>query len=730
MTSLSLFEEQLKTREYNDESVISDALEQITGSVTGKRISAAVADERLRSLDAINQVLGYFGKHPCDMPEKITKTEDQIDYAVRPHGIMYREVRLDKGWYKNAVGVMITAKKEGGVAALIPGKLGGYYFFDTDGKKKKLNKTTEKLFDSDATAFYNPLPNKKLSVVSLMKYAFGTLNPSDIVWVALATLVISLIGLIPPKLNQLLFSTVIESDSVRLLLSIAIFAICVSVSTTLFGVVKSLLNARITTKMSTVVQSATMMRILSLPTGFFKDYSAGELTGRSMYIGSLCQMITNALLTTGLTSVFSLIYIAQIFAFAPTLVVPALLIILATVVLSLVTTFVQMGVSKRQMELGTKDSGLSYSLIAGIQKIKLSGAEKRAFAKWGSHFAKSAQLTYNPPIILKLSTVFSLIISSAGMIVMYFMSVQSKVSVADYYAFNTAYGMVTGAFLAVVSIASTIAQIKPVMDMAKPIMETAPEAAEVRTPVERVSGNIEINNVSFRYKENEPSIFDNLSLKIRAGQYVAIVGKTGCGKSTLIRLLLGFEKPQKGAVYYDGRDIANLDIQSLRQKLGVVTQDGKLFQGDIYSNIVISAPQLSIDDAWEAAEISGIADDIKAMPMGMHTMISEGTGGVSGGQKQRIMIARAIAPKPKVLIFDEATSALDNITQKKVSDALAALKCTRIVVAHRLSTIKQCDRIIVLDGGKIIEDGTYDELIESHGFFAELVERQRISTDN
>ena len=198
MTSLSLFEEQLKTREYNDESVISDALEQITGSVTGKRISAAVADERLRSLDAINQVLGYFGKHPCDMPEKITKTEDQIDYAVRPHGIMYREVRLDKEWYKNAVGVMIAAKKEGGVAALIPGKFGGYYFFDTDGKKKKLNKTTEKLFDSDATAFYNPLPNKKLSVVSLMKYAFGTLNPSDIVWVALATLVISLIGLISP----------------------------------------------------------------------------------------------------------------------------------------------------------------------------------------------------------------------------------------------------------------------------------------------------------------------------------------------------------------------------------------------------------------------------------------------------------------------------------------------------------------------------------------------------
>ena len=727
---MSLFGEQLKERKLNDDAVISDALEQISGSVTGKRISATVADARLRSLDAINQVLGYFGKRPCDMPEKITDLEGQIAYAVRPYGIMHRTVKLDKGWYKNAIGVMLAEKKGGGVATLLPGKISGYYFYDTDGQKKKLNEKTEELFKPEATAFYNPLPNKKLGVAALMRYAFGNLSYSDDILVVAVTFIVSLIGLITPKLNQILFSTVIESNSVKLLVSIAIFTICVSVSTTLFGVVNSLLNARITTKVSTAVQSATMMRILSLPTSFFKDYSAGELTSRSTYIGSLCQIIMGTTIATGLTSVFSLIYIAQIFAFAPSLVAPALVIILATVLLSLLTTFVQMNVSKRQMEIGTKDSGLSYSLIAGIQKIKLSGAEKRAFSKWGNLFAQNAQLSYNPPVVLKLNSVFSLTISMVGTIVMYYMAVKSGVSVADYYAFNASYGMVSGAFLALVAIATTFAQIKPVVEMAKPILEATPEVAEVLTPVDRISGNIEINGASFRYKENEPPIFSNLSLKIKAGQYVAIVGKTGCGKSTLIRLLLGFEKPQRGAVYYDGKDISNLDLQSLRKKLGVVTQDGKLFQGDIYSNIVISAPHLTLDEAWEAAEVAGIADDIKAMPMGMHTMISEGTGGISGGQKQRIMIARAIAPKPKVLIFDEATSALDNITQKKVSDALAELKCTRIVVAHRLSTIRQCDRIIVLDGGKIIEDGTYDELIEAKGFFAELVERQRVSTEN
>ena len=235
-----------------------------------------------------------------------------------------------------------------------------------------------------------------------------------------------------------------------------------------------------------------------------------------------------------------------------------------------------------------------------------------------------------------------------------------------------------------------------------------------------------MNNVTFRYDENMPPVLDNLSLKIRSGQYVAIVGSTGCGKSTLMRIMLGFEKPQKGAVYYDGKDLNRIDLKSLRRKIGVVMQNGRLFNGDIYSNIVISAPELTIDDAWEAADLAGMKEDIENMPMGMYTILSEGMGGISGGQRQRLMIARAIAPKPKILMFDEATSALDNVTQKKVSESLDKLKCTRIVIAHRLSTIKQCDRIVVLDKGHIIEDGNYEELIAKNGFFAELVARQRL----
>ena len=309
---------------------------------------------------------------------------------------------------------------------------------------------------------------------------------------------------------------------------------------------------------------------------------------------------------------------------------------------------------------------------------------------------------------------------------MYYLAVKNSVSIADYYSFNTAYGMVTGAFMSLSGIALTAAQIKPVLDMIKPILEAVPEIAEGKQVITRVSGAVELNNVSFRYGENLPWVLDDLSLKIRPGQYVAIVGRTGCGKSTLMRLLLGFERPQKGAVYYDGRDLETIDLKSLRRKTGVVMQNGKLFQGDIYSNIVISAPWLSVADAWEAAELAGIADDIRRMPMGMHTLISEGSGGISGGQRQRLMIARAIAPRPRILMLDEATSALDNLTQKTVSDSLDSLRCTRIVIAHRLSTIRQCDRIIVLDQGRIVEDGTYDELLAAGGAFAELVARQRL----
>ena len=724
------FDEQIRQRKQNDYDVFADSFVNMAAAVLGSKVTGSLSDGSAAAKSSIDEILKYYHVKSREVPDNIKDTNEQLEYLMRHYGIMRRTVRLEKGWYRDAVGAMLGVMKESGrVVALIPAGFSGYCYIDPDsGKKIKINRRNQRLFDSEAIAFYKPFPLKKIGLGSVAKYIAETLSAADFALIALATLALSLIGMLSPKLNNILFAAVLPSGSVRLLLSIAVFTVSVSVSSLLISATKEMITARINTKMSVSVQAAAMMRIMSLPADFFKGYGSGDLSSRAAHISSLCNMLVSAVLTTGLTSAFSLIYISQIFIYAPVLVVPAIAVILATVAFSLISSFAQMRISKKQMELSAKESGMSYALISGIQKIKLAGAEKRAFARWGNLYAQNAKLTYNPPAFIKLNSVISLAISLIGNIVMYAAAVKSGVSVADYYAFSTAYGMVSGAFMSLAGMALTAAQIKPILETVQPFFNTVPEISEGKEVITRLSGGIELTNVSFRYNENMPLILDNMSLKIRPGQYVAIVGKTGCGKSTLMRLLLGFEKPQKGAVYYDGRDIERIDLKSLRRRIGVVMQNGKLFSGDIYSNIVISAPWLTQSDAWDAAEKAGIAEDIRRMPMGMNTIISEGSGGISGGQRQRLMIARAIAPKPKILMLDEATSALDNLTQKRVSESLDSLKCTRIVIAHRLSTIKQCDRILVLDGGKITEDGTYDELIAQNGVFAEVVERQRLDT--
>ena len=586
------FDEQIRQRKQNDDDVFADSFVNMAAAVLGSKVTGSLSDGSAAAKSSIDEILKYYHVKSREVPDNIKDTNEQLEYLMRPYGIMRRTVRLEKGWYRDAVGAMLGVMKESGrVVALIPAGFSGYCYIDPDsGKKIKINRRNQRLFDSEAIAFYKPFPLKKIGLGSVAKYIAETLSAADFALIALATLALSLIGMLSPKLNNILFAAVLPSGSVRLLLSIAVFTVSVSVSSLLISATKEMITARINTKMSVSVQAAAMMRIMSLPADFFKGYGSGDLSSRAAHISSLCNMLVSAVLTTGLTSAFSLIYISQIFIYAPLLVVPAIAVILATVAFSLISSFAQMRISKKQMELSAKESGMSYALISGIQKIKLAGAEKRAFARWGNLYAQNAKLTYNPPAFIKLNSVISLAISLIGNIVMYAAAVKSGVSVADYYAFGTAYGMVSGAFMSLAGMALTVAQIKPILETVQPFFNTVPEVSEGKEVITRLSGGIELTNVSFRYNENMPLILDNMSLKIRPGQYVAIVGKTGCGKSTLMRLLLGFEKPQKGAVYYDGRDIERIDLKSLRRRIGVVMQNGKLFSGDIYSNIVISAP--------------------------------------------------------------------------------------------------------------------------------------------
>lgn len=729
---MNIIEEQLRYREESDNNDFDDALDSIAGAVMGKRLRNALSQNEIAD-SAIDEILKYYHckSKKDDEPFEGKSIDEQIEYRMRPFGIKNRTVLLEKGWYHHAVGAMLgTLKEDGTAVALIQDKFGRYKIVDIkNGKRINLNRKTEKLLDGEALCFYEPLPQRSLKIRDLLKFMLQQIKVSDIVLIIALMGISVALGLLSPLFTKWLFGDVLDSGSLRVLIALAVFMVSFSISQLCFSTFQSLVNSKIGIKQNIAVQAAVMSRVMSLEPAFFKNYSAGELSQRLDYIQQLCSTLFNAIGTTGLTSIFSLVYIGQIFTFAPSLVVPALLIILSDIILALIATFFQIRVTRERMECSSKTSGITYATITSIQKIKLAGAEKRMFSRWAKSYSKEARLEYSSPLFLKIKGAVGLTISLAGTLVIYYFATINHVSVADYYAFNTAYAMVSSAFMALVSITATIANIKPALEMGRPILEAEPEKHIEKENITKLRGGIELSHVSFRYDETMPNVIDDLSLKIKPREYIAIVGSTGCGKSTLLRLLLGFETPQKGSIYYDNKDLSKIDLESLRRRIGSVMQDGKLFLQDIYSNIVITAPELGLDAAWEAAEIASVADDIRAMPMGMHTIISEGQGGISGGQKQRLMIARAVAPKPNILMFDEATNALDNITQKKVSDAIDKLNCTRVVIAHRLSTVQHADRIIYLENGKIVEEGKYDELIAKNGYFAKLVERQRLDID-
>ena len=729
---MSWFDDQIAFEKLKDDEALSEAYINIAGAVVGRRIQQAWQDESVAARNALEDICKYYRVKPREIPETITELTAQLDYALQPCSVMRRSVKLRKGWHRDAVGTMLGVRTtDGKVVALIPRKLGGYAYRDPDsGREVPITGRNEQLIDPDALVFYRPFPLRAITIRDLIDYLRTSLDFVDFLWYFVAMALITGMGMLLPKLTNVLFSTIVEYSSYQLLAAITVFMASLTVTRLLMGGIRALLLSRINTKLSMNVEAASMMRLFSMPVDFFRNYTAGELSQYVGYLNSLCGSLVSTVFSTGVTGLFSLVYITQVFQYSPALVLPALAIIIATFVWGMLSVMMKLRISRETMELTARESGMVYSVVSGIQKIRTCGAEKRAFARWGNLYAKEAQLMYSPPALFLLGDVVTAAIGLIGTIVLFYQAVATQMNAANYYSFTAAYGYISAAFTAMVSIAQTVADIKPTLEIIRPLMDAKPELQEDKEVVTRVSGAIEVSHVSFKYDpKSDRRILDDISFRIRAGQYVAIVGESGCGKSTLLRVMLGFEKPQRGAVYYDRKNIDSVDLKSLRRKIGVVMQNGKLIWGDIFSNITISAPWLKLEDAWEAAEIAGIADDIRAMPMGMNTIIQEGSGGISGGQRQRLMIARAIAPKPKIVFLDEATSALDNITQKRVSQAMDKMRCTRVVIAHRLSTIRQCDRILFLKDGKVAEDGTYEELIQRDGLFAELVKRQMVNAE-
>ena len=720
------FEEQVKKRRDLDQKTFESSFLSLAG-IRNKN-QENLSDRVVRDNFVLSQILSYYHRQMIDIPSTITEFKDKLSYVLGQNGLEYRKVELNDDYVGDGTSpiLIFTILNDFPVLLFPKGKNKYQYVNYETGKKVSIEASLVNRLEIEAYCFYRPLPNKKVSIKEYTKYITKSVRPLDIILLVLFAALSSGVGLLVPYLTRILTGDVALSKDISKFVLISLYVAGAATGLLIIRAIQSFVNQLISIKIEKGILSATMMRVLSLPASFFKKYNTGELTARFRSVPQLAKMIMEGIFMTLISLIMSFAYLFQLVSFAQVLVLPVILILLATTAFSIAISFIKKNYQKKQLDLSSKENGVTYGMINGIQKIRLSGSEKRAFAKWANAYSKTIKARYNPPLMLKLSTAISLLITLLGNVVIYYVAAKNNVDAGSYMAFVSSYGVLSGAFLSVVDMIGLVFTLGPIYNMARPILETQPEVVQGKEVVNYIKGNIKLENISFRYNESGPLVLNDLSLDIKEGEYLAIVGQTGCGKSTLVRILLGFEEPLKGKVYFDGKDINTLDTSSLRRNIGTVLQNGSLFHADIFSNIIISSPSLKEEDAWAAAEVASIADDIREMPMGMKTVISEGQGGISGGQKQRIMIARAIVHKPKVLIFDEATSALDNKTQKSISESINKLNCTRIVIAHRLSTIKNANRIIMLENGKIIEEGDYDTLINKKGKFAELVDRQRL----
>jgi ABC-type bacteriocin/lantibiotic exporter with double-glycine peptidase domain len=407
-----------------------------------------------------------------------------------------------------------------------------------------------------------------------------------------------------PYMNKQIFDSVIPTGTKSDLLPLAALLIGATVGSALFSMTRTLGLMRLRDKINHSVQCAALARLFTLPVSFFKGFSAGEISRRAISVNTLTEMLSDTVLTSLLAALFSFVYIFQMAGFAPVLVAPALLSIGGLLTLTFLTGLIRQKHSRRLMELSAKLDGMVFGLLGGIQKIKLAGAERRAFARWAAQYKELGRLRYNPPALLPLSGALQTLLVMGSTILLYYVAGRGLAAPSDYMAFNAAYGAVSSALLSLGGVVVSLANVKLHLEMVKPILETPPEFHAGKKQVMRLSGRIEVSNVTFSYTPDGPLVLNNLSLKVEPGEYVAIVGRSGSGKSTLMRLLLGFETPTSGAIYYDGYDLQTLDVRSVRQCIGVDLQDSKLFPGSIYANIIITAPWATLEDAWEAARLA------------------------------------------------------------------------------------------------------------------------------
>ena len=699
-------------------------------SVFSKDREASEADSGNELYDSM-QVLCRSEGIPIAPYEKIKKCCGKritVEDIARISHFPCRQVVLENGWYNTDAGPIIAFTKEGNrPVACIRRGTHKYHCWAKGEKSTRINKRIAASISPKAYMVYPPLPQKSLSVWEFVHFCIKGLRAADIALIVVLTLISSVLGLILPTLNQMIYDTYIPMGDGAVIVQIGCLFASFMIGNLFFSVVRNICRFRLSSHIMLRVQHAVYHKVFSLPESFFREYDSADLSGRAMMAGNIASEFTDLAVASCVSLAGLIFYIFQMFAYSPSMAGFSLLMYGVFVLIIMLFANIRLKYQRELVSKQGKTDSVMFQFLGGISKIRISGIEDRAVYEYMKTFVSerrsSSGLNHagyvEKAIVAMCETLF--------LVVLYIIAYNSPdVSTGVFVAFNASFGAATAAIGSISSNIVSCRMLVPALDRIKPILECAPEISEYRLVPGELDGSLDIEHLNFSYGEGQPHIFEDLSLHIKPGEYVGIVGGSGCGKSTLIKLLLGFEKPNSGKIYYSSQDMETLDLQELRKKMGVVLQDGKLIAGSIYDNITITSPQAKLSDVQRVVEAVGLKDDIAKMPMGLHTVLSEDSSTISGGQQQRILIARAIVNDPDILFFDEATSALDNVTQSKVCETLEKMSNTRIVIAHRLTTIMNCDRIIVLNNGGIEEQGTYEQLMNNRGFFWQLASRQII----
>jgi NHLM bacteriocin system ABC transporter ATP-binding protein len=723
--------ESLAARASRESDAVQAAARSFDAVVRDTRSPVRLADVAadppdLAAMRLVASHLG-FSVQPPAAGDRSGRRMDPIQRIALANGVRTRELRLGATWWKRDLGPMLGRRaSDGRVLALLPVK--GYYVVADPQANQltRVNRAVAEDFEDRAVAVYRPLPDGVTGVGALLKFGASGLR-RDLVRILLTGAVVAALGMLVPIMTGRVLGTFVAQAQRSLIVEGSLLVIAGAFVAAVISVVQNIAALRLEGRSVALLQSAVWSRLLSLPTTFFSRYSTGELAVSALGVNAAQEALSSVTTTAALGLLTGSANLVLVFFYDVKLALVAVALVAIFAGVSLLAGIREVRWQRRLYDQERKLSSRVFQLLTGLPKLRVAAAEDRAFAEWSTTFTRGRGMAVKARRVQNSLTTFNAAFPLICMVIIFGLvagPLRGEISIAAFLSFNAAFALLTASALQFTGVAITTLGVFPMLERIKPILEEEPEASAGSADPGDLSGQITFSHVSFRYGEDKPLVLDDISFNIDPGEFVAIVGPTGCGKSTLLRLLLGFESPTTGSVLYDGQDLSQLEASAVRRQCGVVLQNGALLAGDIKSNIIGSSSH-TLDDAWAAARMAGIEGEIAAMPMGMQTLLSEGATTLSGGQRQRIMIARALVSRPRILLFDEATSALDNPTQKVVAESMRQLNATRVIIAHRLSSVAGADRIIVLDGGQIIQQGSYDELLaDAGGLFASLASKQ------